>query len=225
MTELFNIALVMLASGILGGVVNSFLADPEEERPMEWWKHVAVGIAASFMVPLFLNMISGDLLDKIRGVDGKAPDYSKLFVLAGFCLVAAVSSRAFIRSLSERVLQEVKTANKKADQAKEDAADAKAAVAPLVEREEVSDNLVALVASNEPVTDADEVAVLKAMTNSSYSLRSITGLAKDSGLTKPVVNSTLSALIGKGFVSQSVSSKGQPRWFATPEGRAVANDG
>lgn len=224
MCDLWNIALVMLAAGTLGGLVNSFLTDPTDEKPLEWWKHIAVGVAASFMVPLFLNMISGDLIDKIRGIDGKAPDYSKLFVLAGFCLVAAVSSRAFIRSLSERVLQQVKSAAKEATEAKAEAADAKAAVAPLIEVEDASDTLSALAASKEPVTDAEELAVLKAMTQSSYSLRSITGLAKDSKLTKAVVNSTLSSLIGKGLASQTVNSKEQPRWFPTQEGRTLAND-
>lgn len=224
MDDLWIIALVMFASGVLGGLVNFFLADPADEHRMEWWKHIAVGVTASFMVPLFLNMISGDLIDKIRGVDGKAPDYSKLFVLAGFCLVAAVSSRAFIRSLSERVLQQVKSAEKVATEAKAEAADAKAAVAPLIEAEDSADTLASLMSSKDASTESDERAVLKAMTNSSFSLRSITGLAKDSGLQKATVNSALSSLIGKGLVSQAQSSKGQPRWFATPEGRAVAND-
>ena len=227
MEHLVNIALVMLAAGTLGGLVNSYLSDPADERPLEWWKQVVVGIVAAFMVPLFLNMISGDLLDKIRGVEGRLPDYSKLFVLAGFCLVAAVSSRAFIGSLSERVLQQVKSANKKADEAKEQAAEAKAVVAPLVEAE-TPDEPVAFSRSvdvvPETATPANELAVLKAMASSSYSLRSITGIAKDTGLSKPVVNSTLTSLISKNLVTQGVSTSGQPRWYPTPSGRIVAND-
>lgn len=227
MCHLWNIAIVMLAAGVLGGIVNSFLADPADERPLPWWKHIAVGVTASFMVPLFLNMISGDLIDKIRGVDGKPADYSKLFVLAGFCLVAAVSSRAFIRSLSERVLQQVKSANKKADEAKEDAAEAKAAVAPLVE-EESPDDLSSLNASRAPITETaqeeNEAAVLKAMTTVSFSLRSISGIAKDTGIEKSVVNSTLTSLIGKGYVAQSLSKSGQPRWYITHEGRAQIHE-
>jgi hypothetical protein len=127
--------------------------------------------------------------------------------------------------LSERVLQQVKSAEKAATEAKADASDAKAAVAPLIEAEDSSDTLDALVASKESVTEADERAVLKAMTHSSYSLRSITGLAKDSRLPKATVNCALSSLIGKGLASQAISSKGQPRWFATQDGRALANGG
>ena len=124
MSPLYEIALVMLVSGTLGGLVNYYLTDQQDEKQLTWWQHAFVGVVAAFIVPLFLNMASGDLIDKIRGVDGKAPDPSKLFVLAGFCLVAAASSRAFIRSLSERVLQEVRSAKKKAEAAQEQAAEA-----------------------------------------------------------------------------------------------------
>lgn len=226
MCNLIIIALVMLASGALGGLVNFFLADPIDESPLSWQKHMTVGIAAAFMVPLFLNMISGDLIDKIQGTAQSPSDYSKLFVLAGFCLVAAVSSRAFIHSMSERILQQVKSANKKASEAKEDAADAKAAVAPLVEEDE-SDDVDALVVPSDTVdknsnVDVEEIT-LKAMTNSSYSLRSISGISKETGLPKAFVNAALSSLISKGFVSQSLNSKGQLRWFATQEGRAKSS--
>jgi hypothetical protein len=170
MKDLCVIALVMLASGILGGLVNCFLADPAGEHPLKWWKHVAVGITASFMAPLFLNMTSIDLINKIRGVNGKMEAYSKLFVfvLAGFCLAAAVSSRAFIKSLSERVLQQVKSAEKAAIEAQAEAADAKAAVAPLIEAEDSPATLATLVHKQEAASEADEQAILKIIAQSNY---------------------------------------------------------
>jgi hypothetical protein len=65
--------------------------------------------------------ISSSLIESIRGNGDSGVEYSRLFVLAGFCLVAAVSSRAFIRSISERLLQDVRTAKKSAEQAEKDA--------------------------------------------------------------------------------------------------------
>lgn len=219
MNDLVTIALVMLAAGFLGGIVNAFLSDPEEEKPMAWWQHITLGVTASFMVPVFLNMISSDLIDQIRGVGKTTADYSKLFVLAGFCLIAAVSSRAFIRNLSERILQQVKSANRKAEQAKADAADAMAATAPLIEAEsEPGDSSAALAAPNGPVPTADELRVWQAIKNSSYSLRTLSGIAKDSGMPKEAVNGSLSTLMAKGLVHQTLSSKGQLRWYASPEG-------
>jgi fluoride ion exporter CrcB/FEX/DNA-binding MarR family transcriptional regulator len=226
MHPLCAITTVMLISGALGGVVNYFLSDTQDEKTLTWWQHVFVGIVAAFIVPLFLNMASGDLIDKIRGVDGRLPDYSKLFVLAGFCLVAAASSRAFIRSLSERVLQEVRSAKKKAEEAKEDAAEAKAAVAPFVE-----DEVVEEVPTHTKLTEqarlvdltSDERAVLGAMATGPFSMRSISGIASDCDLPKSNVNSALTSLVAKGYVGQGRSSTSdQPRWFITQEGRNVA---
>jgi hypothetical protein len=227
MEHLWNIAAVMLFSGILGGLVNFVLGTSAEEVPMAFWKHIAVGVAASFMVPLFLNMISADLIDKIRGANNNAADYSKLFVLAGFCLVASISSRRFIQSISARLLQEVQSANRKSNEAKEDAAEARAAVAPLIEEQAVEDiKLSAVQAPLESVRDLseEELLVLNAMIRSSYTLRSLTGIATDSGLSRHVVNLTLSSLIGKDLVGQSTTSKGAPLWFPTATGRTLISN-
>ena len=241
MQSLIDIALVMLCAGALGGIVNFFLADPEQEKPLLWWQHVFVGVVASFMVPLFLNMISGDLIDKIRGIDGKPADYSKMFVLAGFCLVAAVSSRAFIKTLSERVLQEVRkkvdAVDKKVDEAvvKSDAAEEKAsaasadateamqAVSPLVEddpAEELSHTSRGIDTAPQRIElTPNEAAVLAALADSSFALRSMTGTAKDAGLDKAATNAAISSLLSKELVGETIGKSGQPRWFLTKAGR------
>ena len=229
MHPLCAIAAVMLIAGALGGLVNDFLSDAQDEKVLSWWQHVFVGVVAAFIVPLFLNMASGDLIDKIRGVDGKLPDYSKLFVLGGFCLVAAASSRAFIRSLSERVLQEVKSAKRQAEEAKVEAAEAKAVVAPFVEEEVVEEapmQAKLTEQAREIEVTSDERAVLEAMTRGAYSMRSISGIAKEADLSKQAVNAALSTLIAKGYAGQGKSSTSdQPRWFITQEGRTVAAAG
>jgi len=46
-------------------------------------RSLVIGIGASFLVPLFLNMISSDLM---RQMD---QDAGKLLVFVGFCLIAA----------------------------------------------------------------------------------------------------------------------------------------
>jgi hypothetical protein len=103
---------IMLGAGVFGGVVNYYLAKPDEVPRPDLRRSVVVGIAASFLVPLFLNMISSDLMDQIRNGDA-----SKAFVLVGFCLIAAISSAAFIRTLSDRVLDQAKKAAAAAERA------------------------------------------------------------------------------------------------------------
>ena len=93
---------IMLASGVLGGIANYFLSERQSE--FNWhdlFKYMVLGVVASLMVPLFLNMISSNLLDAAR----TRP--INLFVFAGFCLIAIIFSRRFLENLSNRLIQQV----------------------------------------------------------------------------------------------------------------------
>jgi hypothetical protein len=115
---------IMAASGSLGGLVNYYLARSENPNQSNLKESLVIGIAASFLMPLFLQMISSNLLEGAR-----TSDPLKLFVFAGFCLIAAVSSKAFIRTLSDQVLKEARAAKAQAQEADVKADDAKGAAA------------------------------------------------------------------------------------------------
>lgn len=164
-TDLLVITEVMLLSGALGGLVNGFLSEAPETARLAWWKHVVIGITAAFMVPLFLAMISADLIDKIRGTAGQAGNPVLLLNLAGFCLVAAVSSRAFIGSLTERLMREVRDARAQADaatttaeQARQRATDATEAALTAQSDAETAQALARAQITEEPAIDAAEYA-------------------------------------------------------------------
>lgn len=111
---------VMFSAGVLGGLINYFMAresepaqpDPAAVAP-SIWRNLIIGLGAALLVPLFLNMISSDLIELTRGTQDKPAQPYKIFVFAGFCLVASISSRAFIRTLSERILSEVRETERK----------------------------------------------------------------------------------------------------------------
>ena len=69
-----------------------------------------------------------------------------------------------------------------------------------------------------------EIKVLRAMTNSRFALRSMTGVARETELSKAEVQSTYGALIEKGLLEQTKNKEGNPRWFPTALGRIVANE-
>lgn len=164
-TDLLVITQVMLLAGAIGGLVNWFLSDAPDTTRLAWWKHIVIGITASFMVPLFLTMISADLIDKIRSVDGKPGNPALLLNLAGFCLVASVSSRAFIGSLTERLMREVRDARAQADaatttaeQARQRATDATEAALTAQSDAETAQALARAQITEEPAIDAAEDA-------------------------------------------------------------------
>ena len=58
------VLLIMIAAGVLGGVANCFLSDrPQDSTPRDWGKYTILGVIAALTVPLFLNMISSNLLE------------------------------------------------------------------------------------------------------------------------------------------------------------------
>jgi len=203
----------MVVAGLFGGIVNYFLGKPDDVPPPNLNRSVVVGVAAAFLVPLFLNMISSNLIELI-----KSGDSSKALILTGFCLVASISSTAFIRTLSDRVLSEARQAKREALDAKTEVTRAKEDINFLVDQEtevdQASDAKAAL-----QTEQSDEQKLLHALSKGRWALRSEGGLAKDSGIDRSVVAQLLQDMAGRGLVAKRTSERGT-RWFITDSGRA-----
>jgi hypothetical protein len=218
----FWIFLIILLSGALGGVLNYLGARGEEPKNAGFWQSLLGGIVASFMVPLFLNMISSNLIEAVRGTANNPGDLSKLFVLSGFCLVAGVSSRAFISTLSARVLRETKATRNEMQQMKRE-------FEPIREKETEKEPQEILPLS---VSVADDMSigenakkVLKALADGRFTLRTRTGIANDTGIEKDAVNKTLDDLVEERLVRRvKVMVQGEPkaRWYLSEKGRALS---
>ena len=92
---------IMLCAGILGGAANYFRSEKGTSRSgAELLKYAVLGVVAALTVPLFLNMISSDLLvaAKSRPVD--------LFVFGALCLLFVLFSRRFVESTSTKLPQQ-----------------------------------------------------------------------------------------------------------------------
>lgn len=199
--------------------------DPENASII---RSLVVGIGASFLVPLFLNMISSNLIDSIRENSNTSGDMSKVLIFAGFCIVAAISSTAFIHTLSDRILAEAKDARKVAERAKAEAIEAKEEI---LEVQTSIDSIVRKETEEEPFEKASslgvddhlsdaEIKVLDAFLQSHYAHRSISGLAQNTGIDRKEISNILSNLVTKGLVGRSTSDNGI-RWYITEQGRAL----
>jgi transcriptional regulator of acetoin/glycerol metabolism len=212
---------IMFSAGLLGGGLNYLLSPKEPDNGGEVWKSIVGGLVASFMVPLFLNMISSNLVDSIRGSTSNPGDPSKLFVFAGFCLVAAVSSKAFISTLSDRILSEAKAARKELKQIKTE-------VGPIIAKEteeETQETELRADTQKAKLNLSDnQQKVLKALVTGRFTLRTRTGISNDAQVLKDDVAKTLDELAAKGLArSVRVLVQGQPktRWYATEQGRML----
>ncbi len=200
---------IMLLAGGFGGIVNHLLDKRSNRDAHSLTRSLFSGIAASLLVPLFLNMISSTLLAQ------SANDDEKLFVFSGFCLIAAISSSAFIRRLSDKVLQDVEELRKHV-------------------RETATNLAFLLEAQTEPAEwgrtppaaekalplDENSSAVLKALTEGKYALRSTHGISHDAGLDVDQTGKNLDDLASRGLVRRWESDEGT-RWVATATGRLL----
>lgn len=211
--------LIILASGILGGLANYFL-DRQERNWIGYdvLKSALLGIVAAATVPLFLKIVSSSLMKDAE------TDPLQYFVFCGFCLVAAAFSNRFLQGIGDRVLQELKEVKKEQKELK----DANEAVKQ--EQEELKDttNTILLTGSDDqaeaaapvqPQTEAAEFesfreggekearprSIAKSSTENSpesmllekfkdpkYKFRTLQGLSKATGLDEQTVSDLVS---------------------------------
>ena len=53
---------LMIGAGLLGGITNVLRTEQEKRDLQAFFKNILMGVSASLLIPLFLNMISSNLL-------------------------------------------------------------------------------------------------------------------------------------------------------------------
>ena len=247
--HIYILILIMVILGIFGGVVNYFAIDEdstEKNRKLLVIKSILFGLAASFLVPLFLNTISSNLVKESED------DVYKLLVFSGFCLIASISSKSFISSVSEKVLKVVRKEQKEFSQKFEQGQEELTkevknvidSVGPIITKEvEVVEekqegnneiNEDSIPDETLPVdgfdlhelkiyhNDDNETKVIKAIGNSKYTYRTLSGLSETLGVTRATLYHTIENLVSKEIVME-VSKNKSILYYLTANGRAVLN--
>lgn len=216
------LGLIMVGAGIVGGIVNYCLLDDKQQTGRTGIiKCVIVGIGASLLIPLFLNTISSQLVDDVLKPEGNV---KATLVFAGFCLVAAIVSRNFIQTLSDKVFQRLKETEEKTEELKKDLEVVEQAVEVTKEPDidasaatpsaGTSIGMASTAPTLSPTVSEEEAKLLQAMKSSKYTLRSVSGLAAQVGMDHGKVVSLLSGLESRGFLTRVLGKKGE-RWGLT----------
>lgn len=236
-----QLILVMIATGLTGGLAGYFFSldrgtakqEPSDDFSakivMPWLKSIFLGITATFIVPLFLSMAKSDLVSNILNDGPTAPDStiisSDIFVFAGFCLIAAISSRTFIQSISDRILRVAREARETAEAAKKQAEQAVDSITEPEPEEEPASQVQALAAGESaPAVHVSDggTKILRALRDRGYTLQSMGGLARGTDLQNQEVIDELNKLNTDGLVRMvPIYKKGKDRirWMITPAGR------
>lgn len=208
---------LMFIAGFLGGITNYFRTWKDDNDRIAFWKNVLMGVSASLLIPLFLNMISSGLIEESMA------DPTKLYVLFGFCLIAALSSKAFIQSMSDRILNEM-------NKVKERTGEVEKQIEPIVlkESETERDDGEEIHPSGIRVRgfsfDDNAKKILKALQSERYSWRTVSGLAKDTKIAKPEVVESIQWLHSNRLVVTIKNDRGINLWGLTAEGKDVSDN-
>lgn len=239
-----DVVIMIVIAGLLGGTINFLLTieksddlNNSEVKPVSrekrvntlsitWLRCVLIGIGASFLVPLFLATISSSLIKNLLDPARSAGTSADAFVFFGFCLIGAISSRAFIQTLSAKVLKAADEAQIKAQQASNAVAELKSETEPFILQktepdDQPSDRLTP--SDDEMNLTEDGKTVLKAIIHPKYVLRTKSGISKQSKLEPTLVAEQLNILKKNALVDQIERQNGE-RWALTARGQKLADE-
>jgi hypothetical protein len=228
MMLLFGIMIVM---GILGGIANYFLQDRDvAAQKRSATRHAVLGVVAAFTVPLFLNMISSNLMDagRVRPVD--------IFVFAGFVLIYVVVSRRFFENAANRLLQQVDQVRGEVKSLQEANAQTAQRAAELeLQQEAVVAAAVAAQAANggaaapgaEPAKTAlsyNDVELLRVIADGQVVYGNLSGLSSRTSLQREQITGRLAVLKSARLIETRMNDKNVLHWIITPRGKQLLDE-
>jgi hypothetical protein len=217
---------VMIAAGLAGGFGN-MLGGPQHEDLPPWRRYAApfvLGLVAAFATPLFLNLAESQLVENLIR---EHPRYgADIFVFAGFCLVAALSSRMFLGRLTQQLIALKQDVEKVRTKAEETAEEQDAINATIIETLKAVPSAVELAGVDVPgpgVASPAAWEVLKTLRAGPTVWRSISGVRKEANLDRDAAHRLLEELVAAGLADTKVApSSGNRLYRAMQPGSEAA---
>jgi len=212
------ILLIMIAAGLLGGLANFFLSDRSEELVRrDWGKYLVLGVISALTVPLFLNMLSSNLLEaaRTRPVD--------FFVFAGFCLIYVVASRRVFENVANRLLGQMDLMKREMSLIRR----ARQDVTPDGEDSVAAHEAPPVPPRPEPLRESlsyNDVEILRALSEESYVYGNLVGLTDKTGLARELVSARLGVLKGLGLIETRINDKNVLHWFVASKGKQMLGE-
>ena len=207
MNHILLLIVLITGCGLLGGIINYFRTSTGfVNSGYILAKSLVTGLGASALVPLFLKMISSDLLST------SAENNIEYFVISGFCLISSIFSAKFIESIGEKLQLQV---NKVENEVKE----VKKELQEVTTENEYGENAES--STEYERLDEDEKDILQKMYLSKYTYRSVSGIASEIYSTREETIKFLADLEAKNYVVKLERENSAFRWKLSDKGRKV----
>lgn len=219
---------IIISGGLLGGLANFLLMFKLDYKRKECWiaffKSVTLSLCASVTVPLFLQIISNNLIDTPEV--GKYPD-KNYFILSGFCVLASFFSKRFL----EDIYSKLNKLDKKVDEAKEDAnkkietvtQKAEQTIKKVDDIEESLENIEdleiptslkeALKNNRNIELESSEIEkIVETLLSAKFASCTVLGIAKETNINEIKINEILEYLMEMGLAERKVGFNGKDLW-------------
>jgi len=217
------VVIIILGSGLLGGLTNYFmLYDKSLTTREQWIKAIAsvlLSLCASLTVPLFLQILSNNLLDSLTFKNG--------LIFTGFCVIASFFSKRFL----EDVYSKLERLNKKIDNTREETKDKVESMTKKtdsvikkvddleesiesIEDGELPSGIKEAIKENKSISfkDTEVEKIIESLFSEKFSLRTHDGIAKQTNLPADKIKELLEHLVDRGLAEKKVSSQGKDLW-------------
>ncbi len=197
----------MILSGILAGIASYFLMEHQRPPVLKMvFGYCLLGISAALTVPLFLRIISSDLLASAQ----KNP--INLFVFNGICLIFAFAACRFKEIVFIKRTQTTEKDKKE-----------NTIIIPIKTEygfETTRQELKRDKTDKEDILTS-ELKILRSIATKKHAHTSLVDLLKDPNLAGEKINETLSSLMAKGLVEQRLSKENRLLLYLTPKGDRI----
>lgn len=227
------LATIIIVMGSFGGYLNYLHRfDVDEKEKMNKnavLKYVLLGIGSAILVPAFLKMIASDLIKESSPYDN-----INYLIFSGFCLVAAIFSKRFITTISEKILRDLEKTKAKADTALNQSRENEEKIDLVISNETELDDEAKTVAdidltslkSDSSFSDEDPKIQMDKIIKSfggKYKFRTDTGIAKELNYSLTIVNIILDFLEKSGAAKKFIKKDGKVIWGLTKTGQVLLN--
>lgn len=224
------IILIICGAGVLTGLTNYVvtcdLSRPIKENCIKLLSSILLSTCASFTIPLFLQILSNNLLDK--------PNFKGELILCGFCILAGFFSKRFledlyakVRNLERKVDKRDEETDNKLNQTEsklnqtaknteainkkiEDLEESIEEVEPDIMKNEIAESLK--LNSTVEFNESEIESLSKSLFSPKYSLRTIKGISDESKIPEGKVRLVMEHLKNFGFAENKDGADGKTYW-------------
>lgn len=200
----------MLIMAIIGGTA-SFIREGDFKFS-QFIKCILYSIIAVSAVPLFLNLISSNIVSSILELEGKKIMYSSYYlVFIGFCGLASIYANNFVNHMYNKITEDVNKMNNEIKEIQDQ----------FIEKNINTD------AIQEQLKDEKEAEqllnILECIFNSKYKFRTLKGINRELKSSPEKLEKQLNELFDRGLIMKKTGKSGVPLFGISNKGLKILN--